>query len=116
VRRHKYCPEPHGECALQSPSRNGPTSAGAAIPAPSRPTHFPSSPLAAGVTRVLRFQPEIRGESYLAPGKVRQGVRTCGLKPQDTSSRTACCCRRSDHMIGVPVSSSSAKADSFAAE
>ena len=27
-----------------------------------------------------------------------------------------CCCRRSDHMIGVPVSSSSAKADSFAAE
>ena len=52
-------------------------------------------PVAAGVTRVLRFQPEIRGESYLAPGKVRQGVRTCGLKPQDTSPRTVCCFGRS---------------------
>src|SRR5215218_70439 len=81
-----------------------------------RPTHFPSSPLAAGVARVLRFQPEIRGESYLAPGKVRQGVRTCGLKPQDTSPRTVCCFRRSGHMIGAAVSSSSAKADSFAEE
>src|SRR5215207_2264385 len=54
-------------------------------------THsFLYSPFAAGpgVTRVPRFQPEIRGESYLAPGKLRQGVRTCGLKPQDTSRRT----------------------------
>src|SRR5215203_4274379 len=38
---------------------------------------------------------EIGGESYLAPGKVRQGVRTCGLKPQDTSPRTVCCFGRS---------------------
>ena len=55
-------------------------------------------------------------ESYLAPGKVRQGVRTCGLKPQDTSPLTVRCLRPSGHMIGAAVSSSSAKADSLAAE
>jgi len=30
------------------------------------------------VIRVLGFQPEIRGKSYLAPGKLRQGVRPAG--------------------------------------
>jgi hypothetical protein len=49
-------------------------------------------------------------------GEGASGSRTCGLKPQDTSPRTVCCLRRSGHMIGVAVSSSSAKADSFAAE
>jgi hypothetical protein len=42
------------------------------------PTLLFPVPVAAGVTRVLRFQPEIRGESYLAPGKVRQGVEPAG--------------------------------------
>src|SRR4051794_27052703 len=30
------------------------------------------------VARVEGFQPEIRGESYLAPGKLRQGVEPAG--------------------------------------